>query len=97
MDFKNLSLGITAITAAYLIMMLPMAGATEVNIIFNGQPQATLDISPTQLIYTSLSIVHNPSDITWTNVKVKVGVNLADPGKSVEKMYLYRCRGSDPV
>lgn len=97
MNLKQISLGVSAIMASYLMMMLPLVGATEVNIMFNGQPQVKTEISPANLVNKQMIIVHDPSDITWTNVRVKVSLSAATLSKSISRIYLYKCKGSSPV
>ncbi|MBI4182229.1 MAG: hypothetical protein HY520_04655 [Candidatus Aenigmarchaeota archaeon] len=90
-------LQVAAIVSVAIIADLPLASATNVNILFNGQIQATADISPANVANHQVSIVHDPKDIVWSQVKVLVTVNSASLSHTVERIFLYKCKLLDPA
>ncbi|MBI4021131.1 MAG: PKD domain-containing protein [Candidatus Aenigmarchaeota archaeon] len=82
---------------AYLIVMLPVSFATNVNIISGGAVKATTSISPSMVVNEKISIVHEASDITWSKVKVLVTVNSASLAHSIERILVFKCKLLDPA
>jgi hypothetical protein len=96
MNYRVLLIEIFAILASYLIMAMPLAYATNVNIIFNGKVQDTVEISPKSSVNKQISIQHDPSDRSWTRVKVLIKVNSASLAHNIERVYVYKCRALSP-
>jgi len=81
-----------AILASYLILTLPVAGATEVNIYYNNAPSGspiTLDYSG--MVKRSLT-VKNPG----ASASVSLSVTNASVSGMVMEAHVYRCKGSSP-
>ncbi len=97
MNYRLLSLEIGAILISYMIFMLPIALATNVNIMFNGQVQQTVQLDPESIVNKEISTEWDPGDITWSNVKVRVKINKASLAHTIKKIYLYKCKKMDPV
>ncbi|RLI97592.1 MAG: hypothetical protein DRO99_02825 [Candidatus Aenigmatarchaeota archaeon] len=95
-SMKTVAVEVFAIAICYIIIAWPMASATTVNIIFNGQTQETADMSPNNLLNKQITSVHDPSDVTWTNVNIVVTLSSASMSHSIEKIYLYKCRKMNP-
>ena len=83
--------------ACILIITMPFASATQVNILFNGVVQKTASISPQNVVNRQISVVHDPADITWSKVKVVVTINSASLAHTVEKIFLFKCKLLSPV
>ena len=96
MDYKLLLIEIFAIAASYLIITMPAAYATNVNIIFDGNVQDTVKISSGTSVNKQINIQHDPSDRSWTKVKVLVKVNSASLAHNIERVYVYKCRALSP-
>lgn len=90
-------LQLIAVIVSTLVATLPLAGATQVNILFNGVVQQTASISPQNLVNKQISIIHDPADITWSQVRVLVTVNSASLAHSIERIFLFKCQLLDPV
>lgn len=95
-NYWLIAVEIFAIIACYLLVAWPLASATNVNIIFNGQAQATADLSMDTLLSKSITSKHDPGDVTWTDVKVVATISSASLSHTVEKIYLYKCKGMTP-
>jgi len=84
---------IFAIMASYLIISLPITGATEINIYYNGVPSG----DPIDLDYSDIAdksvVVNNPGDAATVSVSI---VN-ATMDNRVLAAYVYRCKGSSPT
>lgn len=93
----NATFQIVAVTISAMMLLLPVSGATQVNIFFNGVVQETVDISPHNLVNRQLSVIHDPNDITWSNVKILATVNSGSLGHTVERIFLFKCGLLDPV
>jgi hypothetical protein len=95
-NYWLIAVEIFAIAACYMLVAWPLASATNVNIIFNGQAQATADLSMDTLLSKSITSKHEPSDVTWTDVKVVATISSASLSHTVEKIYLYKCKSTSP-
>ena len=97
MRFKTIALESLAIFASYLVFSLTLASATNVNIIFNGQVMNTANYEQESLLNMAVRMSHDPSDITWTNVKLAVGLNSASLANTITKIFVYKCRSATPT
>ncbi len=97
MELKTFGIEFGAIMVSYLLLMLPVVGATDVNIMFGGEVKDTTEISPSKIVNRVIEVVHDPTDITWANVKVRVSVSSASLAKSIDKIYLFTCKNQNPV
>jgi len=58
-----------------LLLTLPFASASSVHILFNGQEQGRpVQVSPQNPVSRTITISHDPADITWSRVRVKIDV-----------------------
>jgi hypothetical protein len=96
MDYKLMAIETFVIAVCYIILAWPMASATTVNIIFNGQSQATTELSIENILNKQITAKHDPSDITWTDVKIPVLISSASLSHTIEKIYLYKCKSMTP-
>ncbi len=85
-----------AILACYLVLTLPVAGAANVNILYNGAVKDTAEYTPDNVVNQMISYKREPSDITWRDVKIHVTINSASLAQSVQKIYMYKCKTSSP-
>ncbi len=91
MDWK-LSAEIFAIIASYLILTLPVAGATEVSIYYGGaQSGPPIGMEYSGFVKKSVT-VKNPG----ASASVTVSISNATGGVRVLESYVYRCGGRDP-
>lgn len=97
MNMRTFSIELGAIMACYMLLMLPVVSATDVNILFNGELKETASISPENLVNRQVNIVHLPNDITWTNVKVLLSVSSASLAKSISRILVYKCKTDNPI
>ena len=97
MNYKIMYEGVAAIFISYLILMLPVVSATNINILFNGATQETVTYDQEQLVNKQITIKHNPSDITWTDVKILVTLNSASLSHTINKIYLFKCNQLTPT
>ena len=88
MRFKIVALEAFAIFVSYLVFSLSLVSATDVSIMFNGQVQETAKYEQEKVVNMLIKMSHEPSDITWTNVKLAVNLNSASLAKSIKKIYL---------
>jgi len=93
MKCKTTAMETLVIVTALIILALPIASATQVNLIYNGQVQDTVDLS------TGQQITHN------VNVKEKTDMNTGETfyvadvsvsGRNIGKIYVYQC-GDDSI
>ncbi len=97
MRMKNLCVEMAAIVACYLIIALPIAGATDVNIRLNGNVAKTVTYDPSNIVNLHVTYVKDPSDISWANVRIAVNLNSASMAHSIKKVYLYKCGSLSPT
>ncbi|RLJ09869.1 MAG: hypothetical protein DRP15_02085, partial [Candidatus Aenigmatarchaeota archaeon] len=97
MRWDKLCLGIVAILVSYLVASLPLVVATNVNIIFNGNVQATAEYNQENLVNKIIYVTHDPSDISWANPRVVLTLSSASLAHSIRKIYVYKCGGLSPV
>lgn len=97
MRFKVIALEAFAIFVSYLVFSLTLVAATDVNIMYNGQVQDTAKYEHDKLVNMNILINHDPSDITWTNVKLATNLNSASLSHSIKKILLYKCLSSTPT
>ena len=96
MNYKLMALETFAIAACYIILAWPLASATNVNILFNGQTQETAELSIGNLLNKQITSKHEPSDVTWTDVKIVAAISSASLSHTIEKIYLYKCKAMSP-
>lgn len=96
-NFRLAGMELTAILVCYIMLMVPTAMATDVNILYNGELKETTTISSENLVNRQISVVHLPSDITWTNVKVLLSVSSASMAKSISKILVFKCKNNNPI
>jgi len=84
-----------AIAFSYLVIVLPVAGATNVNIIFNGVVQETTDISPENAVNVQVVPLCNSDDPNCNNAKVQVVISSASLSHSISKIFLFKCKPQD--
>ena len=89
MNTKNTALEIAAILACYLIITLPLAGATTVNIRHNGQIRETAEYDPASVVNQEITYVRDARDITWSNVRVAIQLTSASLAHSIRKALRY--------
>ena len=94
---KEIILKIFTIIACYILLVIPGAQATTINLIFNGQVSDTVELNLNQIINKEIDIFHSPSDFSWTNVRVDVSINGASLGHTIENIYVYHCKLDSPV
>ncbi|MBI4020311.1 MAG: fibronectin type III domain-containing protein [Candidatus Aenigmarchaeota archaeon] len=85
---------------AALITVLIMAGvssAATVGILYGGQSQETLTVSPEALISKQVAISRDPADITGANPIVRITVNSGSVNHRLDKVFLYECRKAGPA
>ncbi|MBW1838584.1 MAG: hypothetical protein JRI49_01515, partial [Deltaproteobacteria bacterium] len=87
---------ITAILACYLIMTLPVAGASGVNIMYNGVVKETVEYTPDNVINQIIKYRRDASDITWRDIKIHVTINSASLSQSIKSIYMYKCKTDSP-
>jgi len=97
MNYKLAALETFAIIVCYILVAWPLASATNVNIIFNGQTQATAELSISNLLNKRITHYHDPSDVTWTDVDVEISLSSASEQYTIERIYLYACQDLDPI
>jgi hypothetical protein len=91
MDWKP-SAEMFAILASYLIITLPLAGATEVSIYYGGaQSGDPIELDCSEFIEKSVSI-NNPGGET----SITVSVDNGSSGTEILESHVYRCGGRDP-
>ena len=97
MKIKNLALEISVILACYLVMTIPVASATSVNIIFNGQTMESVDYDPTNIVNQHITYVKDPRDVAWSNIRVAITLNSASLAHTIKRVYLYKCGSLAPA
>jgi hypothetical protein len=88
MNFKLLLIGIFAMVASYLVFSIPVASATSVRIYYNGVYQSSVQYNPQSFVLKSVSVSGGNVLINITN-----GTGTA----SIEKVFVYKCRGLSPA
>jgi len=96
-NYRLAILEVFAIAVCYMIVAWPLASATSVNIFFNGQSQETAELSIGNLLNKQITSKHEPSDVTWTNVKILAEISSASLSHTIEKIYLYKCKKMSPI
>ena len=92
----NKLLQLLAIMVCVLVVNIPTTYASTVNIVFNGVVQKTADISPRNLANKQITIRHEPEDLTWTKVKLKVTVDSASLEHTIDRIFLFKCKLLNP-
>ena len=90
MNYKMVAMEVFAFAVVYLMVAWPMVSATNVNIYFNGQVQATTEISAANMINKQINAIHDPSDFTYTDIDIEILLSSASFTQSVEKLYIYK-------
>ncbi|MBU0953487.1 MAG: hypothetical protein KKA90_03645 [Nanoarchaeota archaeon] len=96
---KNVSLFLIpafAVAASILVLSMPMASAATIHLFVNGNEEDSLIVTPSKLINRQITVSHDPSDISWSKVKVGITVNSASLAHSIEKIFLYKCKALNP-
>jgi hypothetical protein len=97
MRWKAITLETAAVVVCYLVMTMPVTSATTVNIYFNGQVMDSVEYEPSSLVTQGLRVVHDPPDITWSNVRISMTLTSASLAHTVKRVYLYKCGALSPV
>jgi len=97
MNMKNLTLEIAVVLACYLVMTMPVASATTINIRFNGQLMESVEYEPSNIVNQHITYVRDPHDINWANVRVAITLNSASLAHMIKRVYLYKCGSLSPV
>ena len=95
-----------AVICMYLVISISTASAIEISIyqqIMSGavatttgeKEDVTLDAGV--LIDKNFEFVHEPSDHKWENVQIKIEVVGKDPMYPIKKIYLFKCKDTDPL
>lgn len=87
MNCKLICIEVFAILTAYLVFSISFASATNVKIYYNGAYQSSVQ-------YTSQSSVSK--SVTVEDGSVKINITNATGDISIEKVYVYKCRGLAP-
>jgi len=90
----RLSVEIFAVFVSYLIITLPLVGATEVNVFYGGTVTSggDIDLDYSDIVAKSVA-VNNPGD----SASVSVTVSNATTDKGVLETYVYKCGASTPT
>lgn len=86
-----------AVAVSYLIVFLPAAGATQVNIVFNGVVEDTTSISPENAVSMQVNPICESTDPTCSKPKLQVIINAASLAHSVNQINLFFCKLDDPT
>jgi hypothetical protein len=97
MNLKILGLQTLAVVVSCMVLNLATVSATNINIIFDGATQETVEYDTGKLINTDIDVVRDPSDIAWTNVKIRVVINSASLSHTIKKIYIYKCKSLNPA
>ena len=87
MNLKLIVLGVFAIVSSYLLLSIPLTSATNVKIYYNGAYQSSVQYNPQSLI---------KKDVSVESGSVKIGISNTTAGASVERVYVYSCKGLAP-
>src|SRR4030043_1940452 len=87
MNLKLIVLGVFAIVSSYLLLSIPLTSATNVKIYYNGASQSSVQYNPQSLI---------KKDVSVESGSVKIGISKTTAGASVERVYVYSCKGLAP-
>jgi len=79
------------------LLIISGVSAVKVNIISGTNTIGSVNIKPSDVINWHVMDVHDPSDITWSHVKISLFAISADSSKPIEKMYLYQCKAYNPL
>jgi len=97
MNVKILCLQIAAVMVSCMLLNLSIVSATTFRVIYNDEIQASIEYSFKDLINTGVVIVRDPSDISWSKIKIRVTINSASLSHTIKKIYIYKCKVLDPV
>jgi hypothetical protein len=97
MNFKLFGLQTFAVVVSCLVFNIAIVSATNINIIFDGTTQETVEYETGNLINTATDVVRDPSDIAWTDIKIKLIINSASLSHTIKKIYIYKCKSLNPV
>ena len=84
MDYKTIALECAAILVSYIVLILPVSFATDVNIIF-GSSTKTVALNQETLVQKRIGSPSGSGNVT---------VSITGP---VEKAYVYKCRDKNPA
>jgi len=87
MNYKLLLIGIFAIVTSYLVFSIPVTSATNVKIYYNGVYQSSVQYSPQTFVSRTVSV---------ENGVLKINVTNATGAISIQKIYVYKCKGLAP-
>ncbi len=90
MKWGILGIEVFAIVASYLILTLPAASATTVEI-YSGLSSLSATYNPWYML--KKEVVINPP---WDSPTVSIGISNSTSGAVVESVLLYKCRGMSP-
>ncbi len=93
-----LNLTLISVFLSFLMLTLPVASASSVHIFVNGQEQGRpVQVSPQNPVSRTITISHDPADITWSRVRVKIDVVSGDPGATPTRILLFKCHKDGPA
>ncbi len=88
MNYKLLLIGIFAIVTSYLVFSIPVTSATNVKIYYNGVYQSSVQYNPQTFVSRTVSVEGG---------NVKINVTNGTSSTSIQKVYVYKCRGLAPT
>ncbi|MCX6814209.1 MAG: hypothetical protein NTY20_00945 [Candidatus Aenigmarchaeota archaeon] len=88
MNYKLLLIGIFAIVTSYLVFSIPVTSATNVKIYYNGVYQSSVQYNPQTFVSRTVSVESG---------NVKINVTNGTSSTSIQKVYVYKCRGLAPT
>jgi hypothetical protein len=88
MNCKLLLIGIFAVCASYLVFSISLVQATNVRIYYNGVQQSSVPYNPQTLV---------SRDVSVESGNVKIDVANATGTVSIQKVYVYKCKGLAPA
>lgn len=88
----------TAIMAIiFFLVAAPVTLAINVNVVYNGQTRQSTQFNSEDVLNWDISVTRNSTDFTWSRVNLHLSVISGDSARPVSKMYLYRCKGYNPI
>ncbi|MBN2330819.1 MAG: hypothetical protein JXC85_03315 [Candidatus Aenigmarchaeota archaeon] len=103
---ERLLLQSVAVLCTYLVLSISTASAIEISIyqqILSGTTVTTtgekedISLDPGVLVEKKFDFVHDPSDFKWEKVQVKIEVVGKDPLYPIKKIYLFKCKDTNPL
>ena len=102
----SIFLQVIAVACIYLVISISFSSAIEISIyrqILRGSTatatgeKETINIDAGILVDRKFEVVHDPTDYKWDNVQVKIEVIGKDPQYPVKKIYLFKCKDTNPL